>query len=238
MKKYFLMVLIFSLAMAFACKRESKHSESEPPAAQVVSKCARYAVNVFKEQERTNRLTTLAKTERVDMLSTESITNDKGVTVEVAHIQLSDGSKGYLEARHLADRVVVFMQNTSAFQRNNTGSRVNATIPAGTLGFVIDEKDEWLQIYVGQIDGRWLTQDWVNGGFSTDEDLIADARFYEEALTVLRNKNSKASEKQAALKRLEGLRTSTLFSEKAEEQIAIFTAEPELEPEPVEPGSD
>jgi len=214
MKKYLLISLIFSLVMAFACKKEDSKSGSAESA--IVSKCAKYSASVYKDKERIVWLATLSKTEIVDLISTEIISNNKGTVAEVALIRLSDGAEGYLETKHLADRSIVFTQDTKAYQRNNTGSKITATIPAGTLGFVIEEKAEWLQVYIGQIDGQWLTQSWVNEGFSAEADFISDARLYEDAMAVLRNKESKESDRVKAIKKLEGLQSSTLFSEKVE----------------------
>ena len=215
MKKSILIALIFSLVLPFACKKEEP-KQVEP---QIVSKCAKYSASVFKDKERTVWLATLAKTEIVDLISKEIISNNKGTVAEVAFVRLSDGAEGYLETKHLADKTIVFTQDTKAYQRNNTGSKITATVAAGTIGFVIDEKAEWLQVYIGQVDGQWLTQIWVNEGYSTETDLIGDARLYEEAVTVLRNKESKSAEKDKAVKKLEGLQKSTLFAEKAEEQL-------------------
>ncbi|MCL1911054.1 MAG: hypothetical protein FWG13_02480 [Leptospirales bacterium] len=225
MKKYLLTALIFSLAM-FACKQEEpKQPVDSSPA--IVGKCAKYAVNVYKDKERTAWRATLSKAEKVDLLSVEIITNNKGAVAEVALVKLSDGSEGYLETKHLADRAVVFTTDTSAYQRNNTGSRVTLTIPAGTLGFVIEEKAEWLQVYLGQIDNVWRNQEWVNSGFSTEADLITEAKLYEEALAVLKNKDAKESDRGAAIKKLDGLKTSALFSEKAENALTSLTGQKE-----------
>jgi len=218
MKKYLLISLIFSLVMAFACKKEDSKSESAESA--IVSKCARYAASVYKDKERTVWLATLSKTEIFDLLSTEIITNNKGAVAEVAHIRLSDGAEGYLETKHIANKAIVFTQDTKTYQRNNTGSKITATMPVGTLGFVLEEKAEWLQVYIGQLDGQWLTQTWVNEGYSTDADLINDARLYEEAVTVIRNKDAKESDRVKAIKKLEDLKKSALMSEKVEEQLA------------------
>jgi len=221
MKKYILAAVIFSLIMTFACKEEPKPVPTQDNSP-IASKCAKYAVNVYKDKERTAWLATLSKAEIVDLLSTEIISDNKGAVAEVAYIRLSDGKEGYLETKHLAIRTIVFTQDTKAYQRNNTGSKLNPTIAAGTLGFVIDEKAEWLQVYIGQVDGQWRTQEWINEGFSTEANLITDAKLYEEALVTLRNKDAKDSEKTEAIKKLQGLKTSTLFSEKAEELLQSF----------------
>ena len=214
MKKYLLITLAFSIVMAFACKQDE--SSSGTTESKIVSKCAKYSVNVYKDKERTAWMANLSKTEIVDQLSTEIISNNKGAVAEVAHIRLSDGAEGYLETKHLADKTIVFTQDTKAYQRNNTGSKINATIPIGTLGFVIEEKSEWLQVFIGQIDGQWLTQTWVNEGYSTETASINDARLYDEALTVLRNKESKEADKVKAIKKLKDLQNSVLLSEKVE----------------------
>ena len=220
MKKSLLIALIFSLVLPFACKKEEPNQE--PSAPLTVSKCAKYAASVYKDKERTAWLATLSKTEIVDMISKEIITNNKGAVAEVALVKLSDGTEGYLETKHLADKTIVFSQDTKAYQRNNTGSKITATVAAGTLGFVIDGKAEWLQVYIGQVDGQWLTQIWVNEGYSTEADLIGDGRLFEEAVTVLRNKESKSADRDKAVKKLEGLQKSALLAEKAEAALAKF----------------
>ncbi len=201
------LLFLACLVILTACKKEKAE---EPKDVVLQKKYAKYPIRVYKDREMKKWLATLSKTEPVDLLGTsDAMIKNKKVTI--AEVKLSDDKKGFMNARHLADRPVVFTEDTKAHVRNNIGSRVAGTIPRGTIGFVIAEKGEWLQIYAGRVDGKWITKHWVKSGFSGDENLLLEARTYEDATAILNNKNSsdeKQKEAETKLKEIEGSSTS------------------------------
>ena len=222
MKKYLLMLLALALVLSIGCKKEESANTEAAPS--ITQKCAKYAVAVYKDNELKTWMSNLSKAETVDLISTDIVSDNKGTVKEVATVKLSDDSQGYLETKHLADRSIVFLADTKTYTRNNAGSAVKTTLPAGTIGFVIDEKADWLQIYVGQVDGKWVTQDWVNDGYTTDASYLADAKIYESAIATLAKGDATKAQKDEALKNLDKLSSSTLFAAKAAEKLESYNA--------------
>ena len=175
MKKYISTIIALSLVFSLGCKKKEEKKEEGP----IAKKYAKYKVAVRKDKDLKNWLATLEKAEEVDLLSEEEVIvmkKGKKVILKIAKVNLADGSTGYVESRHLADKSIVFMEDTKALIRPTSGSKVHATIPKDTIGFIVGEKGNWVQVYVGKIDGKWVTKQWVNSGYSTDESLIADAK--------------------------------------------------------------
>ncbi len=216
MKKIILLLLVTAVALA-GCKKEKTSKEKDVV---LEKKYARYAIRVYQDREMTKWLATLSKTEPVDLLGTSEIMI-KNKKITLAEVKLSDDKKGFMNASNLADRPVVFTADTKAHVRNNTGSMVAGTIPRGHIGFITAEKGEWVQIYAGKINGKWITRHWVKSGFSGDENLVLEARTYEESKAVLDNENAseeKRKEAKEKLKDLEGSSTS-FFKELAAEAL-------------------
>ena len=231
MKKLLLCSLIFAVAIG-GCKKGN-----EEKAADIVltKKYARYRIAVYTDKEQKTWLATLDKAEPVDFIGQEDVMI-KTKSVTLASIKLSTGKKGYVKADALADRVVVFTEDTKARVRNNAAARVWATIPKGTVGFVIDEKADWVQVHVGKIKDKWVTKHWVKSGFSGDENLLSEALDYErEAAVLLKAEPGSATFKAAeeAIKKIESESTS-IFKELAGEILQKASKEEEQKEIPEE----
>jgi len=216
MKKLLLCTLIFAVAIG-GCKKGK-----EEGAADIVltKKYARYRIAVYTDKELKTWLATLDKAEPVDLIGQEDVTI-KTKTVTLASIKLSTEKKGYVKADALADRPVVFTEDTKARVRNNAAARVWAIIPKGTIGFVIDEKADWVQIHVGKINDKWVTKHWVKNGFSGDENLMSEALDFErEAAVLAKGEPGSAKYKAAeeAIKKIESESTS-IFKDMAGELL-------------------
>jgi hypothetical protein len=213
MKKSVLsIILAIAVSAIVACKDQGSKGL---PTNEGPIKYARVAVSVFKDEGLAAWGSNLSKTEPVILLETLKV-QIKGTETEVAKIKLSDGNIFYVNMRHLADKPVVFVEDTKAYVRNNISSRVFAIIPRGTIGFVTQEMDGWVQIYAGQIDGKWITQQWVNGGFTEEETKIREAKNYEESIAILNNRASKQDQISRALAVLKDMSNSSgMFAEMA-----------------------
>jgi lipoprotein LenA len=222
-----LIVLLLIPMILLSCKKKpSGETSGDGQTSEPVLKkqYARYAVNIFKDKELKNALTFISKAEEVEADMENKSKNEKGI--EVVFVKLTDGQKGYIELRHLAQKPIVFIEDTKAHFRNNVASPVHATIPAGTIGFIIDQKDNWAQVFVGQIKGLWVTQQWIRGGYQSDDKLLIDAKIYEEALALLAKK-----EKKKAIAKLEELSSSqNIFKELAAKKIEEANAATEETP--------
>ncbi len=223
-QKAILLLLSISLAAIFACSKGGGDKPGLNPSEGAV-KYAKATVSVFKEQELKTWGSNLSKTEPVILLETMKL-QVKGAETEVAKVRLSDGTVMFVQMKNLADKPVVFMEDTKAYVRNNASSKVYAVIPKGTIAFVIQEMADWAQVYVGQIDGKWITQQWVNGGYSSDEARIQDAKIFEEASAVIKDSKSKPDQKAQALAILKEISESSgIFSETAKSILASSSGE-------------
>lgn len=217
--------------LLFACKKPEKKPDME-------KKFAKYRIAVYEDQTLKKWMATLSKAEGVEYDPATVIVQPG--SEDIAPVTLSDGKTGYAQLKHFADAPVVFVEDTKCHERNNPASRVFATIPKGAIGFIVDEKGEWIQVYVGNVGGKWITRQWIKGGYSTDETLLIDAKLYEEAMAVLANPAAKESEKEDAKKKLEDLVSSTgIFSDLASKKLAELEGTSDApEPEGETPGAE
>ncbi|PKL19125.1 MAG: hypothetical protein CVV49_02270 [Spirochaetae bacterium HGW-Spirochaetae-5] len=215
MKKgiYTLTLLCLSFILIQGCKKGDKQGLDLAPGD--VVKYAKYATAVYKDQEMKTWAATLSKTEPVKLLETLNVPV-KGVNTEVAKVMLSDNTVVFASAKNLGDKPVVFLEDTKAYVRNNASSKVYAIIPKGTIGFVLQESADWIQVYIGQVDGKWITAQWVNSGFTAEDQRVQEAKLYEESVAILKNSASKADQKKQAEANLKDLSTSNgIFAEMA-----------------------
>lgn len=216
MKKVFITALTLMLSAMLACKNEgpgtSGLSKGEGPI-----KYARVTLSAYKEEGLSTWGANLSKTEPVVLLEIAKV-KIKGAETEIAKVKLSDGNIFFVNNKYLADQPVVFLEDTRAYVRNNESSKVYVVIPKGTIGFVLQELGEWAQIYAGQLNGKWVTEQWVNGGYSVDESKIREAKNYEESIAVLGNSSSKQDRIAQSLAILRDISSSSgLFADMANE---------------------
>lgn len=208
MKRLLTLALCITLA-TFGCKKGNKEGADES----LEKKYSKSNTCVYETAELKKCLTTLSKAEPVDLLDLQTDPKSKK---ETARVRLSDDTIGFIAAGNLADKPIVFLEDTKAHMRNNIGSKVFETIPKGTIGFIIDEKADWVKVYIGQVGAKWVTQHWVQGGYSTDPKLVLDARTYEDAMSVLKKPDAKPEDTEKARKSLEELSNAgTIFGELA-----------------------
>jgi uncharacterized protein YgiM (DUF1202 family) len=238
MKKVFITALAVMMAAMIACKNEEPGASSLPLDEGPI-KYARVTVSAYKEEGLKSWGANISKTEPVVLLETVKV-QIKGSETEVAKVKLSDGNVLYVNSKYLADQPVVFVEDTRAYVRNNESSRVYALIPKGTIGFILKEMDEWVQIYAGQIDGKWVTQQWVNGGYTTDEGKIREAKNFEESVAVLSSSSSKQDRVSQSLAILKDIASSSgMFADMASQYLDNYEADEEDADENAdESGSD
>ena len=156
MKRSLIALIAVSLIIPYGCKK--KEEKKDVP---IAKKYAKYRITIRKDKDLKNWLATIEKAEEVDLLSEEEqATMQKGrkVILSIAKVKLADDSIGYIESRHLADKPIVFTTETNAYIRPTSGTKVRAKIPAGTIGFIIAEKGNWVQVFCGKIKGTWITK--------------------------------------------------------------------------------
>lgn len=212
-------ICLVSAVMALSlvsCK--DKSGESGKMESPEIVKYAKYAVAVYKDQELSAWAATLSKTEPVNL--NENLTVEKkGKQLEVSKITLSDGTIAYIASRHLGDQPIVFTEETNAYVRNNTSSKVYVKIPKGTIAFTLSERAEWTQIYIGKLGNKWVTKQWVKGGFTTDGSIIEEAKNYDEAISALAKKNLKKEAREEAMEKLKSLESSSVYGDLVKEAL-------------------
>lgn len=217
MKKYAALIAALFICFSFNCK---KNDDGDGRAdGFLAKKYAKYSVAVKKETGLKTWLATLEKGEDVDLLKEETISPKKGVRLNISRIKLAGGEEGYVESRHLADRTIVFTEDTPAFIRPTMGSRLHLKIPRGTIAFVVGEQANWVKIFAGKIQNTWVTDQWVQGGYTSDPQLLLTARIYESALNLLTA--GKKGDRENGLKKLAEIgEGATMFAELARGKIA------------------
>lgn len=186
MKRFLITLIAFVLIFPGGCKQKEEEKAEGP----IAKKYAKYRVAVRKDKDLKNWLATLEKAEAVDLLTEEKYTNEKGTKFDLSRVKLADDSMGYIESRHLADKPIVFTRETRSFVRPTSGSRVYMKIPPGIIGFIIGEKGNWVQIYIGRIKGKWITKQWVEGGYSTDNTILQEAKELEAAMELVKKEET------------------------------------------------
>jgi len=128
----------------------------------------------------------------------------------------------------------VFTEDAKAFRKNNKASKVYATIPKGTVGFVLEQKgSKWSKIYIGTIyanteNKKWIDNKWVkNSTYIVNEDLALTGRDFEEAKTILNSTSEKITEKQKKeakenLKSIVENQESGMFIQMAQNELNKF----------------
>lgn len=195
-KRLAILALIVVSSMVF-CKKE--HTE-QPQDVTLTKKYAKYRVAVRKEVELKNWVATLEKGEDVDLLNEQEVFDQSGKKITVAKVRLADGTEGFVDSGHLADKVIVFIEDTPVFTRPTVASKIHCKVPKGTMAFVVGEQANWVKIYVGKINDVWVTEQWVQGGYSSDEKILITARMYEMALEQLAS--TKEAERNAGKQKL------------------------------------
>jgi hypothetical protein len=216
MKKIIIALIAMMFIIPCGCKKGGITGKDST----LAKKYAKYKVQVSKDKELKTWLATLEKAEDVSLLNEEKYTDSIGKTTEISKVKLADDSVGYIEPKHLADSPVVFTSDTKAFVRPTSGSSIYAVIPKGELGFVIAEKGLWVQIYVGKINEKYITQQWVEGGYSNDPNLVLEAKQYSTAIAALNEKDAeKAAQAKSILEKL--AESNSVIAELAKSKLGI-----------------
>jgi lipoprotein LenA len=199
MKKITIALMALMFIIPCGCKKGGLTGKDSV----LAKKYAKYRVTVSKDKDFKTYLATLEKAEDVGLLEEEKYTDLKGKSTEILKVKLADDSIGYIEPKHLGDSPIVFTADAKVFVRPTSGSTIYAVIPKGELGFIIAEKGLWVQVYVGKLGDKFISQQWVEGGYSNDPKLVLEAKQYGAAIAALNDKDAeKASQAKSVLETL------------------------------------
>lgn len=196
MKKFAIfLVLVFSIGLLNCDGDKEKGGEN-------LERFAKYPVSVRKDTDLKDWVATVNKAEKVTLLETVTVPGKEGKNVELGLVRLADDKEGYIETRHLAKLPVFFITEATVYKRPTVGSQVVTKLPRGSIAFVQNEKDNWVQVYAGKINGIWVNEKWVErSSFDTDSAVLHQAIEYEKALKLLdEDKIDEALEKLDSLK--------------------------------------
>jgi lipoprotein LenA len=219
MQKFILILCSLLIAFSSGCKRGDQKTADKS----LARKYAMYQCAVYKDKELKEWLGTLEKAESVELLGEEKYINRKNIQLDLSRIKLADEKEGYLESKHLGERPIVFiLDNVKAYVRPNAGSKVYCTIPKGTIGFIKEEKADWVMVYVGKLSDKFVSAQWVREGFSVEENLVLEAKDLESATGLLREQRPgkmEASQKEAREKLAELAKKTSLIGELAKAKL-------------------
>ncbi len=220
MRKTIALLCALLVSGGLFCKKQ----QSEQAATSLAKKYAKYRVVLKKDAELTTFAALLEKGEDVDLIQELEQADKAGKKSTLAKVRLTDGTEGYVDVRHLADKVIVFIEETPVFARPTLGSRVHCKVPKGTMAFVIGEQANWVKVYAGKIGDIWVTDHWAQGGYSTDPQIILQARTYEQAVEQLSSK--KENERKAGQQKLSEIsQGESMFASLAREKLEAFEAQ-------------
>jgi len=173
--------LLLIIAFAPGCKKDPVAVNNEP----LATKYAKYRTSAYSDQILSKWAANLEKGEPVELLA-EMKTKKGKKDIVTSKVKLSDETIVYVDPKSLAVKPLVFtVKNTPVYDRNNAASGIYAVIPSGTVGFVIDEKADWVQVDIGKIGDKQVYGKWVKEGFNTDPDVVADAVSIERIKNIL-----------------------------------------------------
>lgn len=196
-----LIAAAITLLLVPGCK-DSKPSAGSTDS--LATKYAKFQISIYKDTtfSRDAWKASLEKGEPVELLSEETVINAQKKEIKVSKVKLSDGEVGYIASDYLAVKPIVFVdENVKVYNRNNINSGEYAVIPAGTLGFVTDEKADWVQVDVGTVNGKNVYKKWVKGGISDSAEIVADAVSLEKIRSILSEKTKGDKEEALTLLR-------------------------------------
>lgn len=198
MKKFALLFAV--IALFAACK---KGGTSEAKGEVLDTKYFKYRMTVYKEPEMKKFLAVAEKGESVSLIEEIETTDAKKNVLKVAKIRLSDDQEGYTPLKALAKKIVVInVDETKIFNRNNESSGVKGKAAVGAIASVSDEKANWLQVELTLDTGKWASG-WIKDGFTDSTDSITDAILFERSIKNLGDSNVAKSDKDDAMKSLQ-----------------------------------
>jgi len=190
--------MIFLSFFLYSCGDKKNNSEN---AQNGIVKYAKFRANVYKDKDLTDKqyLTTLERMEEVELLSFETYKPENpkyNKPLNIAYIKLTDGKTGYTLLSYLADKIVVFYEDIACYERPTVLSKAYYTIPRGTIGFVVETNDEgWIKIYIGKINGKYISDKWVEKSYTDNFNTIVHAKDYETVITLLESGKEESRKK-------------------------------------------
>ncbi|MBN8220177.1 MAG: hypothetical protein J0L53_04600 [Spirochaetes bacterium] len=237
------MTLVFAATLAGYC---GKKKENEAPKAQAKIAYAVYGTGLYDQIGASKASEYLNRGEMVTVLEivTPPSVKEDAKSKSWAKIERTTGKQGFFDASHLESKAFVVIRPLDVFSINQASGKKLATVPAGQVGFIVEEKADWAKIRFGsninegwgfaKENSKWVDQKWAQvEGVSYDAAAIGQGVELETALR--KYATSDAAKKAAGKKELEAIvkEGKSQFIEVAQKALA---AENETKSEETKPA--
>ncbi|MFZ5628739.1 MAG: hypothetical protein ACOY5B_06395 [Spirochaetota bacterium] len=137
------------LLAAIACGK--KKSSEDAPKAQARIAFAVYQVGLFDTVDAKKASEWLNRGEMVTVLETLNVPDakDPKKSRSWAKIERTTGKQGFVDSANVESKAFVTVGPLEVFNINQASGKKIATVPAGQVGFVSDEKADWVKVRFG-----------------------------------------------------------------------------------------
>jgi hypothetical protein len=242
-------LLIIAISAATYC---GKKKDGDAPKAQAKIAYAVYGAGLFDQVGAGKASEYLSRGEMVTVLDTvtpPSVKEDAKAKTW-AKVERTTGKQGFVDSANLEGKAFVVIRPLDVFSINQASGKKLASVPAGQVGFIIEEKADWAKIRFGyKINENWVfskdSTKWVDQKWAQVEGVSYDPQAIGQGVeleTALRKYNDgDAAKKAAGKKELEGIikEAKSQFIEPAQKALAAETeTKPESKTEEAKPASD
>lgn len=165
-------LVIFSIILGAAsyCGKKKTGDDAAKPQARIAY--AVYQIGLFDTTDAKKASEWLNRGEMVTVLDTVSVADAKDAkkSKSWAKIERTTGKQGFVDATNVESKAFVTIGALEIFNINQASGKKLATVPAGQVGFVSEEKGDWVKIRFGYkvyenwsgapdalkwVDGKW-----------------------------------------------------------------------------------
>lgn len=226
-----------------------KKKETEAPKAQAKIAYAVYGSGLFDQVGGAKPTEYLSRGEMVTVLETVTPPSVKPDAKSKlwAKIERTTGKQGFVDNSNLESKAFVVIRPLDVFSINQASGKKLATVPAGQVGFIVEEKADWAKIRFGyninegwaftKDSSKYVDQRWAQvEGVSYDPQAIGQGVELETALRKFTGKD--AGQKAAGKKELENIVKDgkSQFIEVAQKTLADSEAKNESKGDETKPA--
>jgi hypothetical protein len=151
-----LIICAIVLAAAIACGK--KKSLEEAPKAQARIAFSVYQAGLFDSVDAKKASEWLNRAEMVTVLDTVNVPDakDPKKSRSWSKIERTTGKQGFVDSANLESKAFVTVGPLEVFNINQASGKKVATVPAGQVGFVVEEKGDWVKVRFGyKVYEKW-----------------------------------------------------------------------------------
>lgn len=227
--------------IALANNNCGKKKGDEKPAQQAKVSYTVYACGLYEKTDSKEASEWLNRAEMVTVLeSVEVPTKDKKKTKIWLKIERTTGKQGFADPANFESKAFVVLRPVELFNINQASGKKVATVPPGKVGFIVEEKGEWVKVRFGykvyenwsftEDATKWGDQRWMQlEGVSYDPAAIGQGVELEDALRKFNDTDAK--KKATGKKELEAIvkDAKSQFIDVAQKALAASEETPKKE---------